>query len=408
MNYFGQWSNLQLVRQDGSTRLAADVLRHVPYVVLFFGASWHAETEAFMDVMGRFYEANHDAHGFEVVYISRDYSKAEMMQSFLLSERAATAARLRERQERKEERRLRRQQSDADAATGTGESAAQSEAGCTSNNSSGDRSGRRDSATAAGTAGGDGEHPRRKSLVKPRTAPSTPPPLKRVAELRPNSPPTSGLASASAHPLSTRRACGFWAVPYDHVGCVGVPLLYHLRVFSYPGVVVCRNKPFSLRTKPVLLPALAEQLPPSSLEAAAPGPDPSPSLPPAAPRGEEDGAPATEGEAAAEDSELLPPGMPAARVVDCANAPQRRKFTPVVARRDFQPEVITIAGRFMMEQDPCAENFPWDKMPTKTQWAALMFFVIVSVVTVVALTWLLPTILISRHTAAILKAQRQR
>ncbi|TPP50790.1 Thioredoxin-like family protein [Leishmania donovani] len=335
MNYFGQWSNLELLRQDGSKRLAADVLRDVPYVVLFFGASWSPECDAFIDVIGNFYEAHHEVKGFEVVYISRDYSRAEMMKSFLLSERASAAAQRRAYQVRKEERAHRRLSAE-DGQEGekkpTVAADVQEGANCQHLNG-------QDTNSFL-------EH--RKVSSRNSTSPSSiPPPLKRVAELTVNT-AASGLAGASVNPLMPCGRRGFWAVPYDHVGCVGVPILYHLRVFTYPGVIVCRNKRFNL---------------------------------------------------AARGSETQSAQPSLSSPIDRANAPQRRQKTPMVARPECYPDVVTIAGRFMIERDPSGEDFPWDRMNAKTRLAALVFFVIVAVLTVTVLSWALPISQFKRRTA---------
>ncbi|AYU80610.1 tryparedoxin-like protein [Leishmania donovani] len=364
MNYFGQWSNLELLRQDGSKRLAADVLRDVPYVVLFFGASWSPECDAFIDVIGNFYEAHHEVKGFEVVYISRDYSRAEMMKSFLLSERASAAAQRRAYQVRKEERAHRRLSAE-DGQEGekkpTVAADVQEGANCQHLNG-------QDTNSFL-------EH--RKVSSRNSTSPSSiPPPLKRVAELTVNT-AASGLAGASVNPLMPCGRRGFWAVPYDHVGCVGVPILYHLRVFTYPGVIVCRNKRFSADLRPALLPPL-----PAVHQAPA---EHSLTLPP----------------------EIWPPGgsetqsaQPSlSSPIDRANAPQRRQKTPMVARPECYPDVVTIAGRFMIERDPSGEDFPWDRMNAKTRLAALVFFVIVAVLTVTVLSWALPISQFKRRTA---------
>ncbi|KAK7200038.1 tryparedoxin-like protein [Novymonas esmeraldas] len=339
MNYFGQWSNLELVRQDGTTRLAADVLNCVPYVVLLFGAAWESECAAFMDVVGEFYEAHHEKKGFEVVYISRDYNKADMMRGFLLSERAAAAAQRRVRQERKDDR----ERSTAVAASGREADSDGAQLHASQAQRDGQQRGRRRAASRAGAS------------------PSTPPPLRRVAELTASTATTSGLVGASdSRALGLGQRRGFWAVPYDHVGCVGVPILYHLRVFTYPGVIVCRNKPYWGSVPPALLPTLPER-----------------------PR----------------DADEVP--------VDRVNAPQRRQRTPVVARPECRPEVVTIAGRFMMERDPAGDDFPWERMNGATRWAALLFFLLVTLLAVVVISWALPTILIARQTA-LLKAEARR
>ncbi|KAG5497311.1 hypothetical protein JIQ42_03797 [Leishmania sp. Namibia] len=363
MNYFGQWSNLELVRQEGSTQLASDVLRNVPYVLLFFGASWSPECEAFMDVIGDFYEANHELKGFEVVYISRDYSRDAMMSGFLLSKRAAAAAQRREHQERKEGRKHQRPNAEGDQEEKSKPAVLEDE-----------RDGTIRQHRNGQDSNGDSKHWKVSSRASTSSS-STPPPLKRVAELTVSSTARSGLVSASANPISCGRR-GFWAVPYDHVGCVGVPLLYHLRVFTYPGVIVCRNKPFPANMTPSLLPQLpvvhSSTLPP---EARPPG------------------------ELEMELTQaLLSPS------IDPTNAPQRRQKTPKVARPEYCPDVVTVAGRFMMDQDPSGTDFPWERMNSKTRWAALLFFMIVTVLAVAVLSWMLPILLIARPMAS-LRAQ---
>ncbi|CBZ23915.1 tryparedoxin-like protein [Leishmania mexicana MHOM/GT/2001/U1103] len=362
MNYFGQWSNLELLRQDGSKRLAADVLSDVPYVVLLFGASWSPECEAFMDVIGNFYEAHHEAKGFEVVYISRDYSRAEMMKGFLLSERASAAAQRRAHQVRKEERTHRRLSAEDGQEGEKKPSVAayvQEDANCQHLNG-------KDTKSCS-------EH-RKASLRDSPSLSSIPPPLRRVAELTVNT-AASSLAGASANPLMSCGRRGFWAVPYDHVGCVGVPILYHLRVFTYPGVIVCRNKRFSADLTPALLPPL-----PAVHQAPAERSILSPEIRP--PEGTE--------------TELTQPSL--SLPIDRANAPQRRQKTPMVARPECYPDVVTIAGRFMIERDPSGEDFPWDRMNAKTRWAAMVFFVIVAVLTVIVLSVALPISQIKRRT----------
>ncbi|KAG5490439.1 hypothetical protein JKF63_00559 [Porcisia hertigi] len=362
MNYFGQWPNLELVRQDGSRRLAADVLCGVPYVVLFFGASWCSECEAFMDVMENFYEAYHEAKGFEVVYISRDYSRAEMMKSFLLSERAAAAA------EKSEHRQRTQEGSHRCLNPGCGQ---EGEAGLSAEE--GPKEGANHELCSVHDASHSSEH--RKYVSRANSSFTTPPPLKRVAELSVNTTVTSGLASSLANPLMSCGPHGFWAVPYDHVGCVGVPILYHLRVFTYPGVVVCRNKSFSADLKPVLLPSLpvVHQAPVEHCTAV------------------------LQDNRSPEGSQTELTQQPLLPSIARANAPQRRQKTPMLARRELYPDVITIAGRFMVEQDPCGENFPWDRMDSKTRCSALIFLVIVGVLAVIVVSWALPLLLVAQQ-----------
>ncbi|KPI87547.1 Tryparedoxin-like protein [Leptomonas seymouri] len=336
MNYFGQWPNLELVRQDGTTRLVADVLRDVPYVVLLFGASWNAETEKFFPLIERFYEHHHLMKGFEVVYISRDYSKAEMMRGFLLDERAITAAERQQRRERKKERHRCR---------------------CLSS----------DLPTKDHAGGANAQDVGRDDTKDGSASSSSPPPLKRIAELAPVKAtssfsvcfpsPTSNTVPSS-NPLEHRKEVGgIWAVPYEHVGIIGVPILYHLRVFSYPGVVVCRNKPLH----PSVIPQLLKPAP-----------------------GKLQNGKDEVGEAAAR--------------CDVANAPQRHQKTPKVARRECYPDVVTITGRFMIEtEDPTGEHFPWAHMSSKVRFAALLFFAVVIAVTAVVLGVLLPATAGMRH-----------
>ncbi|GET90399.1 tryparedoxin-like protein [Leishmania tarentolae] len=364
MNYFGQWSNLELLRQDGSKHLAADVLRDVPYVVLFFGAFWSPECEAFMDVIGNFYEAYHEVKGFEVVYISRDYSREEMMKGFLLSERASAAAQRRVHQVNKavrSHRRLSAEDGQEEERKMARLAEAQEGANCQ------DINGKSTNRYL--------EH-RKGSLRDSTSPPITLPPLKRVAELTVKT-AESSLAGSSVLPLMSCGRRGFWAVPYDHVGCVGVPILYHLRVFTYPGVIVCRNKRFSADLTPALLPPL-----PSVYQSpVACSLIQSPEIRP--PNGPEAG--------------LMQPSH--SSPIDRVNAPQRRQKTPMVARPECYPDVVTIAGRFMIEQDPSGEDFPWDKMSSKTRWAALVFFTMVTVLTAVVLLWVLPISQMRRRTA---------
>ncbi|XQJ28679.1 tryparedoxin-like protein [Leishmania guyanensis] len=366
MNYFGQWSNLELVRQDGSKHLATDVLRDVSYVVLLFGAFWSPECEAFMDVIGNFYEAHHEAKRFEVVYISRDYSQAEMMKGFLLSERASAAAQRREHQGRKEKRTHRLlsvENGQAEAKEPGVTEEVQKGANCQHWSGQG--------------ASGDLEHHQVTSRASTFSS-SIPPPLKRVAELTMNTTATSGLASAHANPLMSCKRRGFWAVPYDHVGRVGVPILYHLRVFTYPGVIVCRNKRFAAGLPSSLLPPLPMVYQTPAAHSLTP--------------------PQTIQPAEESETELMQP--PPSLIIDRANAPQRRQKTPMVALPECYPDVVTIAGRFMMEQDPSGEDFPWDRMNSKTRSTALLFFVIVAVLTIIVLSWALPMALIARPVAS--------
>jgi hypothetical protein len=344
MNYFGQWSNLELLRQDGTTRLAREVLQDVPYVVLLFSASWHAEAEKFFPLLEQFYRLHHESKGFEVIYISRDYNKAEMLHGFLSKERAITAEKRQQRRERNESGKQLHPppSSSTSALQKTVQQGGTSGLRGTNVDGTSDRE------------GGD------------NAASSSPPPLKRVAELQPGK-ATNNFSGTLMSPTASHASrlhvesgsCGgggggFWAVPYDYVGVVGVPILYHLRVFSYPGVVVCRNKPLDPSVVPQLLPPLRKLLP-------------------------------------VQERETSVAGAAAAAPTDVENAPRRRQNTPMVARRVCYPDVVTIAGRFMLETgDPNGHNFPWAHMGSQVRCAALLFFTIVIATAAVVLSVVLP------------------
>ncbi|KPA80472.1 tryparedoxin-like protein [Leptomonas pyrrhocoris] len=353
MNYFGQWSNLELVRQDGTTRLVVDVLRDVPYVVLLFGASWSGDTEKFFPLLEQFYERHHKAKSFEVIYISRDCNKAEMTRGFFFKERAITDADRLQRQESTEER---HRNSPLPASLSTQDNT-RGRGAHRKENKSNYQVARDDSANGCSAAVAA-------APVSLSSFPSSfPPPLKRVAELTPGTATNSFSGSLSSlstttatslfNPLGPRAGGGggMWAVPYEHVGTIGVPLLYHLRVFSYPGVVVCRNRPLAASVTPQPLPLISH-----------------------------------------------PPQNGGSGQMDVANAPRHREKTPVVAQRACYPDVVTIAGRFMIEtEDPEAENFPWAHMASQVRVAALFFFGIVIAVTVVVLGVLLPALIRMKH-----------
>lgn len=338
MNYLGQWSDLTLIRQDGTTRLAAEVLRDVPYVIFLFGASWNGETAAFFPLLEEFYERHHTAKGFEVVYISRDYTKTDMMRGFLSTE-----------QQQQQQR--------------TSFNSPDSPAGAASLQRSKTSSFHEEKPTQKNKGAG--------TPPPPSASSSSPPPLKRVAELAPAKSTNNFSGSspiATMHAVRINKAAGgvysggIWAVPYEHVGVVGVPLLYHLRVFTYPGVIVCRNRPPHPSITPVLL--LSAQ-----------GVD--------APEGKEGAA------------------------TGVANAPQRRERTPRIAHRVCQPDVITIAGRFMMEsEDVAGDNFPWARMGSHVRFAALFFFAIVASVLGVVLSVVLPAVATLRHAKKATAASR--
>lgn len=379
MNYFGQWSNLELLRQDGTTRLAADVLRDVPYVVLFFGASWSKETEEFFPLLERFYERHHKSKGFEVVYISRDYNKAEMMRGFLLAERATSVAGGQKRRDNHREERHRQQQQEQQPQPYPRHAPLASPADVKAKVSVESLEAVQTHTQPLGNHKLETNSSDVSLSTPPPSSSSSPPPLKRVAELIPGtatnsfSGPFSPSTSADFRErhggsgcLVPRSGGGFWAVPYDHVGVVGVPLLYHLRVASYPGVVVCRNKPLDLSVTPQQLQQL---LPPISAVAYV------------------------------QDAGLLRTGAAprptaaAAASTDAANAPRPRKKTPMLAHRACYPDVVTIAGRFMLESaDPAGDNFPWTHMGSHTRFAATLFFVIVFAVAAVVLSVVLPAV----------------
>lgn len=324
MNYFGQWPDLPLIRQNGDIALAADVLSDVAYVILLFGASWSPECSSFQPLLSRFNELHHKKKRFAVVYISRDDTKSALMNGFLLHCLEAAA--------QKRERRL------------------------------AERMSRRASCTAA--------------VIKPVTTTSAASSFSSaMAEERSGSTERTTIAtgaaaaasSSSSHSLAGKGGAadsstasfpsgGYWAVPFEYTDIVGVPLLYHLRIRTYPSVVVCANHPPPTAAALQVLPAVARP----ALVAWHP------------PHG----------------------SVQYLRGAGPVEAPRPRPPASGVIPRECCPDVVTIAGRFMITQaDPAGESFPWASMGRGMRHAAIVFFSLVVGCLVVILPKLLPLVI---------------
>ncbi|KPA78780.1 tryparedoxin-like protein [Leptomonas pyrrhocoris] len=72
---------VELLRRDG-TAAAADALTGKRYVLLYFSAHWCPPCRSFTPILKDFYERHGQDKNFEIVFVSRDNSAAEMQSYF--------------------------------------------------------------------------------------------------------------------------------------------------------------------------------------------------------------------------------------------------------------------------------------------------------------------------------------
>ncbi|KPA78782.1 tryparedoxin-like protein [Leptomonas pyrrhocoris] len=79
---FQRDSPYTLIRQDGFTVSLAQALRTKRYVLLFIAGQWWAPCRGVTAQLKAFYTKFHDAHNFEVVFLSTDKSEGAMLDFF--------------------------------------------------------------------------------------------------------------------------------------------------------------------------------------------------------------------------------------------------------------------------------------------------------------------------------------
>lgn len=288
MNYFCQWPSVSFLRQDETRVLASEALRDKDYVVFLFGAPWDKRYNNFIPQMRAFYDLHHEAKKFELVLICRGDTEEEILTDFYNPEFAPVSqsgqrgttftlpcdARMAERirQANKNKKKAEEAASEGEKVMGGGFS---------------------------------GEKKTSGEVV--------------VVERE------DGTITAEV-PRVGRHGNYLCLDPADSEP-VGSPLLYFFRVWSYPGIVVCRNRP------PVESPKEIWPLTPR----------PSPFHP-----------------------ALVRPPV-------ALDEKGRRKYSPLIKDRRCEPDICTIAGRWMMEtRDPEAKDFPWDTYADGSTCAILL------------------------------------
>lgn len=274
MNYFSQWPELRLLRQDETTVPVGEALKDAEYVILFFGAPWNDRYKNLIPKMKALYDNHHEGKKFEVILIVRGDTEEELLTDFYSTNykgtKGAPAA-------DDGDEALKKRKKDDDAGVAEGTLVAETE----------------------------------EFFSLPMGVGAEPKQVKRVG-----------------------HHGDYFMLDPNHSDVVGTPLLYHLKVASYPGVVVINNKPSV--------------------------PDPTGVVPLPAPR--EKG----------EQAEVRP--------ARSAVGPR-----PTISDERCAPSVITTSGCYFMEhRDPEAKEFPWPSMTHPEAARALLYVMLFTAVASIA------------------------
>lgn len=334
MNYFSQWPELEFIRQDETRVKASEALKGKEYVIFFVGAPWHKNYVEFIPTMKTFYDTFHEKKNFEVILLTRGDTEEEILTDFFSPAYGQSTFSLpcsgemlaaRERRNRQMKALAEKQAKKTDL-PGKGEDSLP--AAASSSSSTAAASSLTEKANDGATPPKDG--PPQKAAKDGLAAEGE----VRQRKYGPGSAISAALKDASPSPTHATRPsakgavisvprCGkhgdYLLLDPAHSEVVGTPLLFFFRVFSYPGVIICRVG------EPVVGPPLLKNVQP---------------LPP--PR--------------------ATPWTPAVvRPPFERDASGRRKYTPFIHDKRCQPDLCSMAGKWMIEKkDPNAENFPWD------------------------------------------------
>lgn len=80
--FLSEFTELQLLRQDGSTAPATEAFKGRRYVLIYFAAHWCPPCQRFTPHLADFYNAYHDAFSFDVLFVSSDREERRMMDFF--------------------------------------------------------------------------------------------------------------------------------------------------------------------------------------------------------------------------------------------------------------------------------------------------------------------------------------
>lgn len=342
MNYFSQWPELEFIRQDESRVKASEALEGKEYVIFFIGAPWHAGYRDFIPEMKKFYDRFRTEKNFEVILITRGDTEEEILSDFFNPEFGKKTFSLpcspkmlaaREAKRRKEDA-LKLEGQTGEEGKGKKKVGGGPTAPSSSSSSTpvGEEGNKKMKATNTTNTSSSSRKNKEEEVVteKEKEEAQTTSGISILSQMEPSSAITTG-GGGGGKKLPQEKEGAIISVPrvgkhgnyllldplHSHV--VGTPILFFFRVFSYPGVIVCRNG------VPVVNP------PPTKVYA----------LPP--PR-EKPWQPAV----------VRPP-------LGERDEKGNLKFTPSILDARCRPDLCTIAGKWMLtKKDPEAENFPWD------------------------------------------------
>lgn len=358
MNYFSQWPELEFIRQDETRVKASEALKGKEYVIFFIGAPWHKNYNEFIPTMKTFYETFHEKKKFEVILLTRGDTEEEILtdffnpafgQSTFSLPCSAEMLALRKRREVQMKALVAKQASRKDpqgspplptsfsSSTPASSSAANAIAATTQEH--GESDARQHSSTPShrtpkdgGTAGGE--------VRQRRYGPGS---TVDFSPLTPSTPIRTALPSTEGAVIQVPRQGkhgDYLLLDPAHSEMVGTPLLFFFRVFSYPGVVVCRV-----------------------------------------------GVPVEAPPPLRKDVQPLPPPREKPYVPAVVRPPferdqnGRRKYTPFIPDKRCQPDLCSMAGKWMIEKrDPNAESFPWDSLcASKTPFYFILFVLFLTI-----------------------------
>lgn len=256
MNFFCQWPEIEFLRQDETRVKASEALKGKEYVIFLIGASWDQKYNNFIPTMKEFYDKFHKSKNFEVITLNRGDTEEEILSDFYSPSYGThytlpCSPGMLEARRKKEETQQKKDE-------------------------------------------GQEKKSAENSLSKALVA-------------------TDSKGFGAVRVPRRGKHGNYLLLDPAHSEVVGAALLYFFRTFSYPGVVICRNKP------PVEDPQNVSPLPP--------------------PRGPYE------------------PAVVRPKVEMTQDG--HRKFTPFIKDHRCRPDVCTIAGFYRMSLDPEAETFPW-------------------------------------------------
>eukprot|EP00796_Vickermania_ingenoplastis_P000805 gene805-446_t len=290
MNYFSQWPTLSFVRQDETRVSAAEALKDKDFVVFFFGAPWDRQYKEFIPKFRRFYDNLHEEKKFEAILVTRGDTEEEILSDFYNPEfTPATRKRKTYLLPCKPEMHKKLEEE-----------------------------------AAAKAKKKDKEEEEEEEEEASPTA------VEKGSELE------SSADCPAPFPMPRTGTHGNYLLldPVDSEP-VGTQLLFQFRVWAYPAVVVCYNRP---AVDPPVDPKMVQPL----------------------------------------RIRKSPLQAVEVRLPIVKDKSGRRKNTPFISDNRCRPDIACASGKWMLErQDPDGALFPWDQMPPGAPGALYMIVFVV-------------------------------